>query len=309
LRRLPLLLLLLLASRGRAETADGGEGAAWLKLGVGARPLALGQASVADEGDVYDLNGNPAGLVSLSRIALGSQAALLSEDRRMDNLSFARPLDLKLWKPGIGLSVSRFSLEAPIERRDTNTPDPVGDWFQSSYSVQLGLGSWIGDPARSHSALGLNFRFLSESVGDASGSGEALDLGSLYRVTSWLNLGWSLENLLSRSDWSTGSSEDPPKVFHGGAAAWLWQRRLWLGAEYQKSEVEDPRLRAGVECWLSPGLFAVRLGLDQDRYSAGLGLLFSIQGDALSLDYAIRTDPVLPEQPDQRFSLGLAFDP
>lgn len=246
--------------------------------------------------------------MSLTRDCLGSQTAILSEDRRLDYLAYARPLDLKLWSPGVGISVSRFALEGPIEQRDTNTPDPVAQWFQSSYSVQAGLGTWLGDGPRTHAALGLGLRFLSESIGQASGDGFSLDLGSLYRATPWLNLGWSAENLLSRVSWSTGYADSSPRSLRLGASGRFWDRRIMATADLELSVSQDTRFRAGLECWITPEILALRVGVDHDRLSAGLGANWDFGGTSLGLDYAFRTDPVTSGSLDHRFSLSLAFD-
>jgi hypothetical protein len=301
--------LLLLASRCLAEATDGGEAYSWLKLGVGARQTAMGQATTAMEGDAYAVNDNPSGLASLNQVNLGSQTALLSEDRRLDYLSYARPLSLSTWNPGIGMSVTRFSLESPIEERITNTPDPVGTWFQNSYAIQAGIGSWLGDGPSTHAALGLDFRFLSETLGPENGTGIALDLGSLYRAKPWLNLGWTVENLVSRDSWSNGFNESSTRSLKLGAAARAWDRRLLGTLDFEVSADQSLRTRVGLECWVSPGLLALRAGIDYDRFSAGLGLNWEIGGNTLALDYAFRTDPVLPQYLDHRFSLSLAFDP
>lgn len=280
-----------------------------MKLGVGARQIALGRATVAMEGDAYALSGNPAGLASLTRISLGSQTALLSEGRRLEHLALARPMDLKIWRPGLGLSLSRFALESPIERRDTNTGEPTARWFMSSDALQLGLGSWIGDGVRTHAALGFTARYVSESVGDSNGGGMALDLGSLYRLSPGLNLGWAVQNLASQSGWSTGSSSTYARAFAAGAAGRFWGRRILASAEMGKSEVQDWRLRAGVECWVSPEMLAIRAGLDRERLSLGLGALWDMDSAALGIDYSVKMDPVVSDQLDHRFSLSYDFEP
>ena len=301
--------LLLLAAPCFAEPVDGGKPSAWLNLGLGARELSLGRAVTALEGGASAVGSNPASLVSQTRSSLTGETALLSDERRLEHLAFATPFDFGFWHPGFGVSLSRFALESPIERRDTNTPEPVGAWFYSSYALQLGLASWIGDGVRTHSALGGTLRLLYDSVGEASGDGLAFDLGSLYRARPWLNLGWSLQNLFNSHEWSTGYAESEAMALRLGASARFWQRRFLAVAELEKSADQDYRMRVGIEYLAAPELPALRLGLDQDRFSAGLGAAWeSSRGQIWGLDYALKLDPTDPRSLDHRFSLSLEFD-
>ena len=308
MRRGLLLVLLLAAAQARAEFSDGGQPESWTKLGTGARQLAMGRAATAMEGDAYSLGYNPAGLVSLARVSLGSQTALLSQDRRLDYLSLAKPLDLPNWHPGGGVSVSRFSLESPVERRDTNTPEPIGQWYDTSYEFRLGVGSWLGDGPSSHAAVGASVRIYLDHIGDASGEGMALDLGSLYRLRSWITLAWSIQNVLAQHGWSDGSSDPSPIGFLGGAAARFYERRILLSLELEKNQAQDTRYRGGLEFWAVKERLALRAGWDADRPSAGLGFAMEYAGTGLGLDYAIRSDPAQSGALDHRISLSLDFD-
>ena len=58
--------------------ADGGVPGAFLRLGVGARPLGLGNAFVAIAGDASATYWNPAGLTKLKRIELEVMYGYLS---------------------------------------------------------------------------------------------------------------------------------------------------------------------------------------------------------------------------------------
>ena len=73
-----------------AEGSIGTSGADFLELGVGSRPLAMGEAFTAEINDINSLYYNPAGLATLKYPVLSIFHHELILDSRFENISIAQ---------------------------------------------------------------------------------------------------------------------------------------------------------------------------------------------------------------------------
>lgn len=292
--------LVVMAATLRA--ADGGQPAAFLKMGVGAREAGMGGIATLSPTDAYAFYYNPALLAGLESMALGSQTSFLSNDRSMDYLALVAPSDL--WKKRVyfGLSYTRFALNAPIEVRVTNTEDPVATISDSQYALQFAFAAWILEDAL---AVGLNGRMVHEQLGDASAGGLSSDFGILYRATAWLDCAVNIGNLAGGMDWSTGTSEGFPLLLRATASGHFLDDRFGVGVEMEKNSRQDPRFRVGAEFWNSARALVMRLGLNQMQWSGGLGVKFNPWKLGVELDYALASDPIEAGALAQRLSLSV----
>ena len=101
--------------------------AAFLKIGVGARPIGMGNAFTAVADDINSLAWNPAGLSLLSRRELGVMHSELFADTRYDFLGYAHPM-----KTGtLGLGINYLSLRKPLAVSNVKIlefPLEIGSW-------------------------------------------------------------------------------------------------------------------------------------------------------------------------------------
>jgi hypothetical protein len=298
------LLFFSAAARCRAESADGGQPAAWLKLGMGARLASMGQAGTALENGAAMLESNPAGLSRLKANELGSQASALSQERRLEYLGLGFPFGIGGAKSGVGLSVARFGIDAPIELRRTNTEEPDSQWFYTSYAVSAGLGVAVAEKL----ALGLGLRGVFDQAGDAQGGGFSMDLGALVRLRPWLDAGLFLKDALSSFSWNGGAAERAPSTWRLGFGGSFLHESLVTALELEKNVAQDYRVHVGAEWRFKELGLDLRAGMKQERPGLGLGYSFG-KGRMIHFDYAISLDPALPSALDQRFSLGASFSP
>ena len=115
-----IIAALVLAARGfvfmspaRAAGNVGTSGADFLEIGVGSRPLGMGEAFTAMVGDINSLYYNPAGLGTLRYPSLSVMHQELILDSRFENVSVAFPL----YDGFMGISSSMFWVP-PFERID-----------------------------------------------------------------------------------------------------------------------------------------------------------------------------------------------
>src|SRR5277367_2440442 len=86
------LALLLLAGSAQMARAQANTSAAFLKIGVGARPIGMGNAFTGVADDINALAWNPAGLSQLTSREMGAMDAEMFADTRYDFVGYAQPL-------------------------------------------------------------------------------------------------------------------------------------------------------------------------------------------------------------------------
>ncbi len=179
------LLLALVCLPLRAGEA-GTTGANFLKIGVGARPAAMGGAFIAVADDANAIFWNPAGLALLRGLNFAS-----AHNEWMDNVTHDS-IACSQGSPGFGtvggsivyLNSGTFkeTLETPSghyagEGRDLNNMD-----FALSGAYAQRLGVWWDNDFLRRSLVGLKTTYITQQVGDVSASAVSSDLGCLYEV-------------------------------------------------------------------------------------------------------------------------------
>ncbi len=172
-----ILLMFILWQSSGAQTVSGvGTTAApFLKIGVGARALGMGEAYVTQAEDATALFWNPAGIAKISRLQL-----LLNH--------FNYLADLYYEYGGIAIPIRRvgtfgafFSyLGMPdIERTTIMFPEGNGEKV-SAYSFAVGLS--YARALTERFSIGGSAKYVKESIWHSSSSGLAFDIGVLYRA-------------------------------------------------------------------------------------------------------------------------------
>lgn len=181
-----------------------------LKLGIGARSLAMANASVANAGDVTAGYWNPAGLTQLNTDwDLGAMhAEYFAGMAKYDYLGMAKSLNSGEY---LGASIIRFGIDGiqntlSIYDKDGNldldriTKFSIADYAMiMSYAKKL-PGSGLG--------LGANAKLIYRNIGKfANAWGFGIDIGIRHRINRWL-LGAVLKDATSTFNvWSFNASE------------------------------------------------------------------------------------------------------
>ncbi|HET9951566.1 MAG TPA: PorV/PorQ family protein, partial [Candidatus Eisenbacteria bacterium] len=182
------LAALLSLGAGRALASTGEAGFAFLKIGVGARAMALGSAYVAVADDPTALHWNPAGLAS-SREGV-NVTAMHNEwiaDFRQEYAAATVPAG-----PGtLGASFTGFYMADEMERRD-ETGTLTGHFGFNDVAATLGYGLQVAKGADA----GLSIRYVRELIADESATSFAFDFGGRYKVSdTGLSLGAAVQNV------------------------------------------------------------------------------------------------------------------
>lgn len=192
------LLLLTLPLRPAAAQIDpldnptitkvGSTSAQFLKLGVGARAVAMGGSYVAQADDLSALYWNPAGLALLQGSAV--QMAFTDYLADVDYGFAAVGVDLGL-AGTIGAAIL-FLDSGDMPVRTIDTPEGTGELFKAqSYALQLSYGRALTDRFQ----IGGSVKYVNEAIWHSKASSVALDVGVLFRTPfDRLRLGASIAN-------------------------------------------------------------------------------------------------------------------
>ncbi len=176
----------------RTLTKVGTTAGQFLKLGVGARALALGGAYVAESNDLSTIYWNPAGLALLNGSEVQFSYTRYLADIRYNFAAFGTSLGM--WGT-LGAAVYYLdSGEMPV--RTVLQPEGTGERFSArSLALQLSYGRLLTD----RFAIGASLKYIRESIWHVSASTVALDIGVRF-VTPYnrLRLGASISNFGSK---------------------------------------------------------------------------------------------------------------
>jgi hypothetical protein len=310
--RIGIILALSIAGSPLCAAADAGQAGAYLRLGVGARAAALGDAMAAAVEGPNAGYWNPAALAQARRPALSSSLSLLSLGRQYNTAALQlawdpedapRPGTFPMGhRAGLGAwSVTwlGFSLGDDFEGRRSDTADfyKFSD-RQSAYLLSHGrpLTPWL--------AVGAGVKLYERVLESFTASGMGVDLGALMLLGPRVRLGVSSSELYSQLRWSTGFEERLPLVLRSSLSFDLGAKVRMAG---QVTAIEGRNWEAGAGLEVEPwsGIMG-RLGWKGDSPRAGAGFQIPLQAFKIQLDYAYLPDP-LRQGDTQRLEIHIYF--
>ena len=272
---------LMLANTAAYASGPGTTGASFLKVGVGARELALGSAaSVLTEG-ANAANWNPAKLAEVKQKSLSASYNMLFIDESQGALAYASPLSGGGGVVGAGIN---YLTVADIEKRvsDTNTPDSKFSNNNMAFTL-----SYAKPEVKPGLALGANLKYISQKLDTADDKAIALDLGSTYKLNEAWTAAFVMQNLGTKI-----GPDSLPLIFKAGAARSFLEGKLATGAEVDwLAQDERFYLSLGAEYLLNKS-FAFRAGYQFGRSAdelgglVGLGAGIGLKFERFALDYA-----------------------
>lgn len=303
-------------------------------LGMGARPIGMGDAFTAVADDSNTLLFNPAGLPTLeypelnaaySNLYTNLGARLFSGNKDtlgFHNLGLVVPLEREIGS--FGAYWSLFSSE--IYRENTfvlaygrEVGPEIFRLFKAADTfpgVKLDVGL---------KAKVLNWQVIANEFTDANSAlrntdlgrtGFTADLGFLVRTADHVSAGVTLENLIPTNVGVTVYETVPFGIRLGGAYLYDWQGRAayldsLLGALdlVHRNGIND--VRAGAEAWFAKHLFAVRMGTTLDEITTGASFFTPIKTRFdMRLDYAFTYPYAIKDTwGSHRISMILRWDP
>jgi len=298
----------------------------FLKIGVGARPAALGEACVANLNDVNAVFWNPGAITCIQSFEAGFTYTKWFGDLNITSGA----VGFRLGQLGV-IALNYISLdygnlqEAPVTSSsggaglDTRTGNTFG-------GGDLALGLTFARKYTDKLSIGVNVKYLREELYTFTSSLLAFDVGSYY-LTGWrgIRLAMSAQNFAGQARWlhtkqETEQSFDLPLLFRigwsidllGGENLFLGggpsQHRFSFNMDAIHSNDYAERLHIGVEYWLFDR-FSLRGGYrfnyNEGNLSLGGGLDYQLSSFNIQIDYAYVNYDFL-ESP-HRVSLLISF--
>ncbi|MFH1619843.1 MAG: PorV/PorQ family protein [bacterium] len=312
-----------LALGAKIHPAAGSTSATFLKIGVGARAVAMGGAFTAVADDPSALYWNPAGLVNNKDRSLSFSHNNYFQGLNQEFLSYILPgkqigfLKNRAGFSGVwGVGLNYFTTPKDIERRSglyENDPiypisSPEGTF--RAYDTAFHLG--YGHPVTPSLNVGSAVKFIKQTIDNTSGSTFALDLGALYDFTladRFFTAGLAVQNIGPGVKFISKRFALPLN-FKAGISHRLTYSGALVSFDFNKPIDNYPFFILGTDYPLT-GRLALRTGYRYRLYdnelggwsgfSAGMGLLFS----RFSFDYAFTPFGDLGNS--HRFSVAFRF--
>ncbi len=273
----PLLFLCILGPvLASAETTihenAGTRSMSFLKMGIGAEAIAMGESQAAATDDIYATYWNPAGLMRIQQSQLGFMHNEWFAGIRYEFLGYAQPLG---HTSAAALSVSYLSY-GTLDRRD-DQGIAMGTFRPYDLAAIVSFATSFSESI----ALGVNGKWLQEQIDEQNARAFAFDLGAIYTSSNLpFAVGLNAQHVGTKVKFDNDS--------------FLLPFNLKFGASYQVDPVQfvadvnrpsDDDITVGMGASLVVGdLFHLRSGY---RYRFGGNDLGALSGLSLGLGLAV----------------------
>ncbi|MEW6516373.1 MAG: PorV/PorQ family protein [candidate division FCPU426 bacterium] len=290
----------------QTDFAAGKVGASELGLGLGSRPVAMGEAFIAKADDVNATAWNPAGLAQIGGIEAGFMHNIYLQGTSVEYLAYAQNIF-----GGSGLGANLMYINYGQFSRyvvgSDGLPEAQGDFTPSVLAFSAGYGQWLVPMV----AVGATIKYFSQTIDTESYSAVAFDAGVLVKPPVLnLQLGAVVRNL-----GTPVLDFNLPLAAKVGAAyklpVQLFDKDSWnvlLDVDVPFGDTRYVSANLGTEYWYTN--YALRLGY-KIRETGGLGgstgltLGLGIRGELLVVDYALAAFGDLGTA--HQFSVGVHF--
>ena len=309
------------AQFNQGEQRTGTVSGTFLKIGVGARAVGLGESFVAVANDPTAIYWNPAGLASVQRQAAEFSHVSWPGDINYEHIAWVVPTR----KLGGSLAFQLGTLSTQLD--ETTELRPFGTGRTFTY-YDLVIGAAYARRWTDKLLVGGGAKFVREDLGSQVGGPTTnvvlFDIGSIYYLgygsvriaTSLSNFGAQLTPNGTYVSPYTGEqrsydSFDPPLMFRYGMAFEPIEttvQRLTTSIEFNQPADNRQAAKLGLE-WAWQRRLALRSGYnftaDQLKFSAGAGVYATLGQTQATIDYAYTDGGFLGAI--NRLSLGLRF--
>lgn len=254
----------------------------FLKIGVGAKAMGMGESQVAATDDLYASFWNPAGLASLQKPQLALMHNEWFAGINHEFVGFALPIGNNT----VGASTNFLSF-GELQGRDQEGNETT--LFRPyDLAVVLSYARSIGNAL----AFGANAKFLREQIADDSGRGIAFDFGGLYAFTDIpFSFGFNAQHIGPRVKYVEDAFE-LPFTLRLGTAYRLWNEAVILTMDFIRPTDNDNSIGIG-GAYTIGNVLQLRTGYNYKFGGNDLGATSGLRGGfgltlrRFQIDYAL----------------------
>jgi hypothetical protein len=274
---------------------------AFLKIGVGAKAIGMGESQAADANDLYASYWNPAGLANIQRPQLGLMHNEWFAGINHEFIGFVQPIGNAGVIGGSAVYLSSGELQGrDAKGQETKIFRPYDIALILSYARRFGSGV----------SFGMNTKWVRSQIDDTNAQVVAFDIGGLYVVPkSSLAFGFSAQHLGTKAKFVEESFSLPLNI-RVGAAYKLLNDALTITTDVNRPSDNDPTIGFGTAYSISNVLhlrtgYKYSLGGNDLGFASGITTGFGFTITGFELDYAFVSFGKLG--PVHRFSLISSF--
>ncbi len=263
-----------------ASFAAGETGLAVLKVGVGARAVAMGEAFTALADDASGIYWNPAGSVWIKKrqAHFSHNSWIQGINHNVASLTFPT----KIGSFGLGLLLNNMD---GFERRTIASEEPSGTFSAHDFSFAVNYARHMNEQI----SFGLNFKYFNEKIYIEDASGYMIDLGARYSTpVHGLFVAGAIQNL----GFTTEMAQEKirlPQTLRFGAAYHLpfsaVKNKVLLAADFVQIFDDASHVNIGAEL-LPVDAISLRTGYQTGFEDKGLSAGFGLHVNWLDIDYA-----------------------
>ncbi|MBA7495824.1 hypothetical protein ES702_06415 [subsurface metagenome] len=267
---LVIIMLIIILSSVCYANGPGTTGANFLKIGVGARAAAMGDAFTVIVDDSTSLYWNPAGLAKMEKRQLSATYNMWFAGINQGYFGIGFPLS----REGIVAGGVNYVDMGDFDGRD-EAGNPTGTFTASALNYHLGYANRIGEKF----IWGISAGLVQDTIPDDIKSTYAANFGLLFETSESLSLGLALQNIGGQL------GGDPLPFVAKIGMAYTW-KSLLLALDIAKPTDNDLYYCTGIEWWVMDGI-ALRAGYKTNQdIGEGLTAGFGFDKGKIRFDYA-----------------------
>ena len=250
------LLTLLFFAHPVFASGAGGYAGAFLRNGVGARPLGMGGAYTAVAEGAEAVYYNPAGLGFLPKIMFTSSYKTLSLDRHFGYVAISFPIRGEAAMAASWVNAGVSDVVGRGESRQI-----FGEIGNSSNAFALSFAKAL----HPRFSFGANLQYIQEKLDDLETFAIGLNAGIIGKPYENISIGAAFKNLGSNYRWESSKywseggtyDEEFPIVLNFGLAGNFLSGRLIPAIDVETSDKSEFKFRAGGEYWFTKKVIRV----------------------------------------------------
>lgn len=248
----------------------GATGYTFVKLGIGVRPVAMGNAFTAISDDGNAVFWNPSGLGIVGSYYVSGMAMSHLDYWEYYNLTSALPLGRDAGAIGFGLSYL-----TAVDREYSELGEPGDEFRNSDMLLNIGYGKSFGRKKKPVMALGASVKVIRSQLYTYTAYGVLADIGVIINIYRYLYFGTVVKHVGTPRTFIE-RREYPPVNFRQGLAVKVpfWDNMLTVGFDYSIYPDVSPTFSVGGEIRIRAPEFMASLG--QDRL-AGFAIMAGYQ--------------------------------